>query len=442
MSCRPANFVSVLSVTLAALLAGCSLLGEKEQEPLPGKRISVVQLQRGLKVTPGLSSEQLKLPLAVRNTTWPMTGGIASHALSHVEGPKTFSQAWSVSAGAGTSANAGITAEPIIADGRVYVKDARSRITAMDASTGKQIWSIDLTPRGESSDSGFGGGVAYADRRLFAVTAYGFAVALDPATGEEIWRREVGVPFRAPPMAAVGRLVATTIDNQVLAFDFKDGRVLWNYQGISEAAGLLKGGSPAARSDLVVVPFSSGEIIGLRMVNGAFVWGDNLARTGRTTPIGTIGAIAGSPVIAQGAVFALSHSGRMTATNAQTGQRLWGLELSGTQTPWIAGDHVFVVSGDAEVSAIQAGTGDIRWITALERYSDPEGRTGLIGWNGPVLVDGQLLFTSSNGQMLWMDPGSGAVIGSQEIPDTSVPPVVAGGTVYILTDDGDLIAYR
>lgn len=439
---RLTRLSAVLSLPLLGLISACSVFDKPEPDPLPGERISVIQLQKGLVATPGLTAAPLTLPALISNTIWPVEGGNTAHAMNHVAGPQTLSQAWSVDVGDGSSANARITSAPIIADGRVYVKDARSGITAVDAASGSRIWSIDLTPKGESSSAGFGGGLAFSKDRLFAVTAFGFAVALNPATGEEIWRKEIGIPFRAPPLVAGGRLIATTIDNQAVAFDINDGGVLWSYQGISESAGLLKSGSPAARSDLVIIPFSSGEIIALRLVNGSFLWGDNLGRTGVTAPIGTIGAIAGSPVISRGVVYALSHSGRMTASSAQNGQRVWDRDLSGTQTPWLAGDHLFVVTGKGEVAALQTKDGGIRWITSLDHFTDPEDRQGLIQWNGPLLISGRLLFTSTHGQMVSMDPSTGEVIGSQEISKSSVPPIVANGTVYVLADSGELVAFR
>ena len=43
-----------------------------------------------------------------------------------------------------------------------------------------------------------------------------------------------------------------------------DGTEAWQYPGIPESAGVLSAASPAASGDTVVVPYSSGEVIGVR----------------------------------------------------------------------------------------------------------------------------------------------------------------------------------
>jgi outer membrane protein assembly factor BamB len=42
-----------------------------------------------------------------------------------------------------------------------------------------------------------------------------------------------------------------------------------------------------------------------------------------------------------------------------------------------------------------------------------------------------------------LSPQTGEVLGSVEFSgDAAVPPLVAGGTLYIVTEDGTLLAYR
>ena len=50
---------------------------------------------------------------------------------------------------------------------------------------------------------------------------------------------------------------------------------------------------------------------------------------------------------------------------------------------------------------------------------------------------------SSRGDGVFISPYSGETVGGVDLPDgTSLPPVVASRTIYVLTDDGDLVAYR
>ena len=57
--------------------------------------------------------------------------------------------------------------------------------------------------------------------------------------------------------------------------------------------------------------------------------------------------------------------------------------------------------------------------------------------------DGAVLLASSEGEAVSVSPYTGEVLGKARLEGpVSLPPIVADGTVYFLTDDGDLVAYR
>jgi outer membrane protein assembly factor BamB len=82
-------------------------------------------------------------------------------------------------------------------------------------------------------------------------------------------------------------------------------------------------------------------------------------------------------------------------------------------------------------------------VRSVPRFENPEKRTGLIVWSGPVLAGDRLLLSGSNGQVLSISPYSGDLLSYIELPDPiAIAPVVVGKTVYFLTEDADLIAWR
>jgi outer membrane protein assembly factor BamB len=59
------------------------------------------------------------------------------------------------------------------------------------------------------------------------------------------------------------------------------------------------------------------------------------------------------------------------------------------------------------------------------------------------LAGGRLVVVRSNGALLQFDPKDGAGLSTLSIgPRTLLPPVVANGTVYTLSEDGTLSAFR
>jgi outer membrane protein assembly factor BamB len=60
-----------------------------------------------------------------------------------------------------------------------------------------------------------------------------------------------------------------------------------------------------------------------------------------------------------------------------------------------------------------------------------------------VLGDGRILAASSDGRLASINPANGEINEMIELDEAvSVAPVIANGTLYILTDEGSLIALR
>ena len=431
------------SAALVACDTVSDLISPSDDPPLPGERISVLSLEQQLEADPRIANLQVVLPAPYVNTAWAQPGGFPDNVLRHLDAPEVIAEVWGVDAGEGSSGDGRLTAPPVVADGRTYVLDAEGGVRAFDAESGTRIWAVDLTPEDADSEEGFGGGLAFDDGAVFVATGFGTVVALDAATGEEFWTYNGRTPFRAAPSAVGGRVFAISFDNQITALAQATGEVLWTHQGIQETAGILGSPSVAVSGDTLVVPYSSGEVFALRVENGQEVWNDTLTRTLSNTALANISDIAGRPVIDRDRVFAVSHAGRMVAIDIRTGERVWTRTLAGVQTPWVAGDFIFLVTTSAEVLALSRRDGRIRWVTQLPRFTDPEDRDGPITWAGPVLVGDRLLLASSTGEAFAVSPYNGDVLGEIEIPrGTFIAPIVANKTVYILTDAAELLALR
>ena len=66
-----------------------------------------------------------------------------------------------------------------------------------------------------------------------------------------------------------------------------------------------------------------------------------------------------------------------------------------------------------------------------------------IVWAGPVLVSDRLILVSSAGYAVSLSPYTGKLLGRVEIPgEAYIAPVVADGTLYLWTNDAQLVALR
>ena len=331
----------------------------------------------------------------------------------------------------------------MVSGGRVFTVDSQGQISALSTSDGQRLWRV--TPEGmRATDRLRSGGIAYAQGRLFATTGSGDVLALDADDGSELWRRRLFSPIRTAPTAAGDRLLVTTSANQTFALDAAAGDVLWQHVGFFEQAAILGGAAPAANQQLAVAAYSSGEVFALDLADGRPIWSDTVLRPRRTLAIGAISDITGNPVIDQNRVIVAGNGGEMGAFDIANGARSWNLDVTSRHTPWVAGDFIYVLTDRNEVVAIARQGGLVRWVSPLERLRDPDDpESTRIFWAGPVLAGDRLILAGSTGEAVTISPYTGEILGRLGLPGAvSLSPVVADGTLYLLTNGGDLLAYR
>lgn len=435
----------ILAVTWLPLLAACGpggWFGASEDPPLPGTRISVLQLADAIEPDPLVADLDIFVPRAVRNDSWSQAGMRASHFPGNLELAHPFTQVWSADMGDGSSGSRRLLNPPIVANGQVFAMDASGRVTAVNADTGRRAWRVRATSDAEDGNA-LGGGVAFGDGRLYVSTGFGEVLALDPANGGLLWRAEVNGPIRSAPAFSAGRVFVISIDNQIEALDAASGRILWSHTGILEDAALLGGASPAVGSGVVVAPYSSGELFALRIETGRPAWSDSLAAVRRFGALAGLADIRAEPVIAEDLVIAVSHSGRMVGIDLRSGERIWEQEVGGINMPLVTGEFIFALSTNAELVAMTKRGGRILWVTPLQRYRNEDDRTGPIVWAGPVLAGDRLIMVGSNGVGVVASPVSGEVVHTFSLRGNgTISPIVAGGTLYVLSDNATLTAYR
>ena len=436
----------MIVIMIAALsLSSCDWIKEvsgQKEVLLPGQRIPVMLNEGELHADPRVSDLRVLLPTPRENPNWTQAGGNATHSMHHLKIRNTVVEAWDQSIGEGSSDERRLVARPVVADGYVFTMDAEFEVNAFEISTGKQVWNYDPNVPEEDEET-FGGGLAYEGGRVFMSTGFGKIIALRADNGAELWRGNLLGPSRSSPTVGGGRVFAVTIDNQTVAFDEESGKKLWTHSGISESAGLLGGGSPALVGNTVISPYSSGELVALRVTNGRVVWSDSLVAVRRTDTLSTVAHIRGHPVVDRGVVYAISHSGRLVAIDLRTGARVWDRSIGGSETPWVAGNFIYVLSNQGDLYCLTRLGGRVRWVQSLPKYEDPEDKDGPIKWFGPVLASDRLMVVGNHGEVLSVSPYTGAFLSKLELTDKlSVAPVVASGSVFFLSDDADLIVYR
>lgn len=436
----------ILAATLLGTLTACSgdgWYGGGDEPPLPGERISVLALESDLKPDPNLADVSVSLPPVATNNAWPQHGGTAAHSMQHLAVAKKPAKAWQAGIGEGAVDAGQLLARPVIADGRVFAMDAFGSISAFDTKTGERLWQRSAESL-KLDDSVFGGGLALDGKRLYAAFTSGDVISLDAASGGEIWRQALTLPLRSAPTISDGIVLVLTADNQVYALERETGQPTWRHAGFFETSAVLGGPSAAVDGGIAIIPYSSAEVFALRLDNGRPLWSDTLQRPRRTQALAEINDIDGTPVIDGDRVYIGGRGGQVAALDMSRGVRAWDTDLTAVDTPWLAGDFIYLLTERYEVVCLASDSGRIRWVTQLPLSENPEDTdSNALTWRGPVLAGEQLFLTNSDNQAVTLSPYTGKQLDSIELPGpAAVTPVVADGTVYFLTEDAELLAFR
>ena len=428
----------------AAMLAGCAeddiiLPGKREDLRAPFGETSQEQIK-----TENVA-QKISLGKQLSNANWTQRIGTPATRTSH---PALASQLtgvqWSTSIGQGDSRRYRITADPVVADGRIFVMDAKSTVTAVLLS-GQTLWSVNLTPeRDRESDAG-GGGLAYGDGKLIVTSGFGTLSAFDPASGAEIWTQDLDAPTTGSPSISRGLVYVVGGDNVAWAVNADTGRVAWQLDGAPGVSRVAGGPAPAVGDDLVIFGYGTGEMQAAFRKGGARRWDAIIAGQRRGIAATKVSGITGDPVIAGNTVFAGSYSGRIVALNGESGARLWTAKDGALGPVWPAGGSVFAVTDRNELVRLDGETGTRIWGTKLPFFvkEDRRRRVEIVAHYGPIVAGGRVIVASNDGLIRSFDPVTGAQLSAVEVPGgATTNPVVAGNTLYVVSAKGMLHAIR
>lgn len=432
-------FQTIVSLSIMVGLAACA----SDEAPLVGKRLPVLAYGNELMPDADLKKNYL-MPEPEAVQEWKQAGGLSHHVMQNPAVSPKIMQAWKVSIGKGGSKKSVLLAEPVGQKGIIYTIDSAGQVQAVSVAGGKKIWSVVLPEKGSSRRVGtIGSGLALDGGRLFAALGTGEVVALDANNASELWRVRLDSPVRSAPTVYGGRIFVITADNKLIALAQDDGRTLWQHYAFFENLSFLGKAAPAVDKGIGVAVFASGDVIAFRPENGSILWTESLGASRINEAGADINDIRARPVIADDKVFIVSNGGLLSSLDLKSGAVIWEREIGGVNQPWLAGEVLYVLSSYEELTALEASSGKILWVNKLAQWQDPDKKKKRLSWTGPVMAGSRLIVVGSDGKAIAVAPQTGTIIGWDEIDDTgSLPPIVLENTLFFVTENGNLIAYR
>jgi outer membrane protein assembly factor BamB len=386
----------------------------------------------------------LNLPPAKLNAKWTHRGGNAQHNFGHPLLGDKLELIWKASIGKGNSRRHQIASSPVSEASRIFTLDSRSLVTALDID-GTIIWQRDVGDKFEGRDDASGGGLAVKDGQLFVTTGFGTVQSLSSETGDIFWTQDLASYGGASPTIFGNLLYISARSGSAWAIETKTGRIRWQVAGPSSRSSLVGGPGAAVNDKYALFPFGSGDVFAVFRKGGLPSWNSVLsgARLGRSA--GYIQDITGQPVIDSGLVYLSNSAGRMAALDLKTGQRKWTSNQGSQGDILTAGQSVFFVSDENKLIRASKLDGSIIWSNQLPHFTKKslKRRTDIFVHYGPILAGGRLILVSSDRILREFDPANGTLISSSSLPHGAASsPIVVEETLYLLTLDGALLAFR
>lgn len=450
---KPRHKTLLGGLALLVALGACAepeLVLEGERFPIRAPlEASLTEEGKPEPIAADMAPQNKAVPVSLGGQTnsgeWTHRAGNARHLVPHAALGATPVAVWAANVGAGNSRKNRIAAAPIVSGGRVFTMDALATVTAT-STAGATLWVADLTAAFDRDGNVSGGGMAAANGRVFAATSYGELVALNEADGAVVWRQRLEAPVVGAPSVDGGTVYVGGRDGSAWAISASDGKIVWQVPGTKGSAGMLGSASPAVGDRAVVFPTNSGELTAVLRIGGgqkvwtAFAAGKRLGRAYAIAP-----DVTGDPVIAGGTVYAGTAAGRTVAISAGSGQQIWAAGEGAMGPMVVTGGSLFLVNDEARLVRLDAATGEVIWSVEMPYFAADKvkKRKDIYAHYGPVLAGGRLVVASSDGLIRFFNPTDGSLVYSTEIKGgAAAQPAVAGGTLFVVSGNGQLIAYR
>lgn len=418
---------------LTCLLCGILLTACAEKDkniPPMSERISLSAAQ-----TTSLSQSKAKIFLGkTKNVlSWNQTGQNAAHQIPYSNGGEHFRLLWDKDIGDDISDDAFVIPEPIVHNGIIYALDANFALNAVRLYDGKILWNTELPFHQDVSVKSVG--LAFDNDTIYTVSGEGIVYAVD-TDGKIKWERDLETALRSAPVIYDGTIFLLSASNKIFALNTLNGNEKWVYQTTTNQTNLLGMGSPAVRNDVLVVGFSTGEVMAFNALTGTPIWTQNVLSNRMYNKILDLTHILASPVIADDVVYVIGNARKVAAFDLQTGEPVFDATISGHHTPALTGNALYLIADNNKLLALNKNTGALFFETPLiEKTKD------IARWYGPVLMNGYAFVVSEHGTVLRVDLTTGKAEPFIETDETNLTPIIVENKLIFLSNQARLFVY-
>jgi len=346
----------------------------------------------------------------------------------------------SVGEGAGDS---GVRLRPTVVDGVLYADSADGKLVALDANTGKTIWSKSSRTHGwfgwgdkKRKDVFYAGGPAVSGDLLAVGTLDGHVYGVNAKDGSPRWEATLKSEVLASPVVVGNLVVVRTGDGRVYGLDTATGERRWVYDQSEVPLLSLRGNGPLMVANGVVFFGSDGgKLVALRLDNGEKLWEQNMASGEGRTEIERLDDADGSILLDGRTLYGGAYHGNLVAIDGPSGRPMWAHAFSTYTSLATKGNALYAVDEDSQAWAFDKSSGAEMWKNDKLKYR----------WlTGPAVQGDYVVVGDIEGYVHWLQTGDGALAARDRLSRHAIraQPLVVGDIVYVEDVEGRIGAYR
>jgi len=334
---------------------------------------------------------------------------------------------WSTSIGDGMGKH-GLSMAPIFSSGLLFAADYEGRLAAVDAETGRIRWQL-------KTKQPFSGGPGLDDDHVYMGTIDGRVIAYDREDGTELWNAQVSSEVLSPPVSADNIVAVRCIDGRVFGLDSVSGRRLWIYDHKVPLLTLRGDADLLVRAGIVFIGYDDGNVVALRLADGSVVWNQTVVSPEGRTELERLADTGQQMVIVASDLIVSSYKSRVVSLAADSGRLLWFKDISSATGVQVDRTNLAISEKNDDLWMLDRRNGSTIW--KVDQMTNR-------GLTRPAFYGGYVVVGDKEGYLHWLDTEIGSFVARKRAgrKGFAAAPLTVGTTMYVLTHDGNLIAYR
>ena len=334
---------------------------------------------------------------------------------------------WSTQVGDGMGKH-GLTMGPFYSSGTLFAADYKGRLLSVNAESGRKNWEL-------KTQQPFSGGPGIDDAHIYMGTIDGRVVAFDRNNGDELWNAQVSSEVLVPPVAADGIVVVRCIDGRVFGLDADNGVRVWIYDHSVPLLTLRGNANLLVRGGVVFVGYDDGSVVSLNLEDGSMLWSQSIVSPEGRTELERLADIGQQMVIVAGDLIVSSYKSHVVSLTADSGRLLWFKDISSETGIQVDRTRLAISESNGNLWLIDRRNGSTLW------KQDQLSNRGL---TRPAFYGKYVVAGDKEGYLHWIDSASGEFVARERAGKEgfAAAPLTVGTTLFVLTRNGKLIAYR